>query len=179
VKKIKVSILMLLALILFGSSIVMADEEFNPRGWSRSSSGEGVWIDTVFNPKQLNNDTVEFQVYLTTHSGDLLGLDFDKIIDVRTNLGEIKSKNIKWEWERRSSHHPAGKIKVSDQQDLFNNSIKFIEITFKNIRDVDHILKWKLESKNNEDYAYIANANSGTVSVVDTKKHQVINTIKD
>ncbi|OCL26338.1 hypothetical protein U472_10040 [Orenia metallireducens] len=178
-KKFKVSILILLALILFSSNIAMASEDFDPQKWSRSSSGEGVWIDAVFNPNQVDDDTIKFQVYLTTHSGNLLDLDFNQILEVKTNLGEVSSNDIEWKWERKSSHHPAGIIKVNNKnKKLFNISTKFIEVTFVDIRDVKHTLKWKLKIKNNGNYAYIANASSGTVSVVDTKKHQVIKTIK-
>jgi YVTN family beta-propeller protein len=179
VKKFKVYILVLLALILFSSNIAMASQDFDPQKWSRSSSGEGVWIDTVFNPNQLNKDNIEFQVYLTTHSGNLLGLDFNRIIEVRTNLGEVSSSNISWEWERKSSHHPAGIIKINNKnQDLFNGSTELIEVAFDGIRGIKHTLKWKLEAKDDGDYAYISNASSGTVSVVDTNKHKIIKTIK-
>ncbi|GAB6098435.1 hypothetical protein JCM16358_03140 [Halanaerocella petrolearia] len=178
-KRFKISVVVLLALFLLSSSIAMANGKFDARKWTRSSSGEGVWVDVTFNPNQLEKDIIEFKIYLTTHSGNLLDLNFDKISKVKTNLGKVSQKDISWEWERKSSHHPAGIIKVNNQnQNLFNSSTEFIELTFAGIRDIKHTLKWKLETKVNGDYAYISNASSGTVSVVDTKEHKVVKTIK-
>jgi YVTN family beta-propeller protein len=175
-KKIKISLVMLLALVLFSFSIVQANDDFDTKEWTRSSRGEGVLIDAIFNPKQVDNDIVEIPVYLTTHSGSLLDLNLDKIIEVKTNLGIVNSSDLKWEWKRKSSHHPEGLIKIENNKDLFSNSTKFIELSFNGVRSINHTLKWKLKSKG--DYAYISNATSGTVSVVNTKQHKVIKTIK-
>ncbi|GAB6137962.1 YncE family protein [Halanaerobaculum tunisiense] len=178
-KEFKISVVVLLVLVLFSSSIVLANDDFDTKEWTRSSRGEGVWIDTIFNPNQLEKDIIEFKVYLTTHSGNLLDLNLDEISKVKTSLGKVRQKNISWEWERESSHHPVGIIKVNNQnQNLFNLSTETIELTIDSIRGIKHTLRWELEAKSNENYAYISNATSGTVSVVNTKQHKVINTIK-
>jgi YVTN family beta-propeller protein len=158
--------------------VSFADEE----DWVRSSDAAGVTLDVEFmNPDQFDSEHLSFNVYMTTHSGNLLDTTFAELITVRSNQGELDKENISWEWERKSSHHPIGLIKINntinDGKKFYSDKTKYLELVIGGIRESSHTFRWDI-NQDEKLLAYIPNAASGTVSVIDIAAEEVINTIK-
>ncbi len=150
--------------------------------WLRSSDAAGVALDVeLVNPTEYDAQYLLFRVYLTTHSGNLLDNEFNKKIQIKIEDNQLSGDKIIWEWERESSHHPIGLIKVENSlvngERFFKKETKYLELIINDIRGVDHHLKWNFKQSNRL-LAYIPNAASGTVSVIDMSAEKVIETIK-
>ncbi len=172
-------ILSLTLMLLFTLSVTSLA---NGEDWVRSSDAAGVTLDVEFmNPDQFDSEQLTFNVYMTTHSGNLLDSNFEELITVRSNQGQLKKENISWEWERKSSHHPIGLIKINnttiDGQKFYTGKTKYLEIIMEGIREASHTVRWDI-NQDEKLLAYIPNAASGTVSVIDIAAAKVINTIK-
>ena len=154
----------------------------NGEDWGRSSAAAGVTLDVEFmNPDQFESEQLTFNVYMTTHSGNLLDHNFAELITVRSNQGELDKKNINWEWERKSSHHPIGIITINNTitngEKFYSGKTKYLEIVIDGIRGASHTFRWVI-NQDEKILAYIPNAASGTVSVVDIASAKLVNTIK-
>ncbi|MTI61783.1 MAG: hypothetical protein FH762_17675 [Firmicutes bacterium] len=150
--------------------------------WVRSSDAAGVTLDVEFmNPDQLDSEQLIFYVYMTTHSGNLLDNNFENLITVKSNQGELNNESISWEWERESSHHPIGLIRINNAtlngEKFYSDNTNYIEIVIDGIREFSHSFRWDI-NQDEKLLAYIPNAASGTVSVIDIAAEKVINTIK-
>ena len=166
-------------LVVFISSISVSA---NSDDWIRTSSAEGVSLEIKFaNFGEMNSEELLFEVYLSTHSGNLLDNNFEELITVRNGQDYLNNENINWEWERESSHHPIGLIKIKnttiDGQKFYSDKTEYLELEISGIREASHRFRWNI-NQNKKLLGYIPNAASGTVSVIDIGAEKVINTIK-
>lgn len=150
--------------------------------WVRSSDAAGVTLDVEFiNPDKIPAEQLLFRVYMTTHSGNLLDHDFAELITVKSSIGELDSESISWEWERESSHHPIALIKINNNMingvRFYSEKTKYLEITINGMRESGHSFRWDI-NQDKKLLAYIPNAASGIVSVIDIAAEKVVNTIK-
>jgi YVTN family beta-propeller protein len=145
--------------------------------WIRTSDAAGVILDVEFvNPTEVDSDQLLFKIYMTTHSGNLLDNNFAENTTIRSNKEELTGKDISWEWERKSSHHPIGLLKANNNQ-FITEGTKYIELVIDDIRATRHRFRWNF-AQNERLLAYIPNAASGTVSVIDMAEKMVVDTIK-
>lgn len=181
-KKVKFTQIMtfgFILLVLFISSISVSA---NSDDWTRTSSAEGVSLEIkLVNSAEMDSEELLFEVYLSTHSGNLLDNNFEELITVRNDQGYLNNENIDWEWERESSHHPIGLIKIKnatiDGQKFYSDKTEYLELEINGIREESHRFRWNI-NQNKKLLSYIPNAADGTVSVMDIDAEKVINTIE-
>ncbi|MEJ6950310.1 YVTN family beta-propeller repeat protein [Natronospora cellulosivora (SeqCode)] len=181
IKRIKIflSFALLLSLVI---SISLSAFANNEETLMRTSSGEGVFLEVEFlNPDEMDSDELLFRVYMTTHSGNLLDKDFENKIEARNESGELSAENISWQWESKSSHHPVAMISIKndyiEEEKFYTDQTGYIELRINDIRGYDHLFNWNI-NQSNRTLAYIPNAASGTVSVIDIDAEKLIDTIE-
>ena len=175
-KRIIIAVTLVLVLAV---SFTMISSQVNAENIiSQSSSGEGVDIEVgLVEPEEEPADTINFRIYMDTHSGDLTEINFIEKIDIVLNGIEIDRENFRWEWESRSSHHPSAVFSVSlkdieiSQIDQFSK----LEMRISDLRGYDHELTWDFGSNY---IAAVANEADGTVSLVDYIEGEIIKTIE-
>jgi YVTN family beta-propeller protein len=197
-KRIIKSLLIIVAVGLVLSVVLYPNlvdaKELKSEDLVRTNQANGVSIDVLLaNPfLQESTDKVVFKLMMTTHSGDLLQNDWENQIVLKVNNGkgdeEIINDGFNWIWDRESGHHPVAYLTIKKARAKITDETESIQLVIKNIRQVpDRKFDWRIKEalktlivSNNQakTYAYIANAYSGTVSVIDTSQHEVINTIK-
>lgn len=174
--------LVLSALLLASPGLAASD---GGEALRRTSSEGTVAIEATFRaPAEVEAgkapQELVFEVWLTTHSGDLSTLDLAARAIVRTDRGEAAPGALRWEVARRSSHHPAGRLVVANRAAgggvLFDASTRFVELRLRDVGGVaERVLRWEL----GPDYlVYVPNAASGTVSVIDPTKWEVVRTYR-
>ena len=133
--------------------------------WAASDSTEALWrtsdegsvaVEAIFRiPPEVKSGKVPqalvFEIWLTTHSGDLTKLDLAALSAVRTDRGEAAKDALRWELVRRSSHHPVGRLIVANQAagdgQLFDAGSRFIELRLRNLGGVaERVLRWELKA---------------------------------
>ena len=115
---------------------------------SANSNKEGVTIETIFlNPEDVEEE-LEFDIYMDTHSGDLLELEIEEIAEIETDNGIANQEAFNWQWTQESSHHPAGNLVVKNEtnedEKLFDNEVTFLKMKLNNINGATHEFKWDL-----------------------------------
>ncbi|MDK2824107.1 MAG: hypothetical protein PWQ67_824 [Clostridia bacterium] len=75
-------------------------------------------------PKEYKENLLTFELNFTTHSGDLTGLDWKKLIKVSSDENLLEINDIVY--LRKSEHHPIMEIKVEVTREHLVNSKKII-----------------------------------------------------
>ncbi|NLG69057.1 MAG: beta-propeller fold lactonase family protein [Firmicutes bacterium] len=177
-----VALPVLLGLLLTPVALAASD---GAEALRRTSSEGTVAVEAIFRAPAAVEGTeapqeLVFEVWLTTHSGDLSTLDLAARASVRTDRGEAAPGAVRWEVVRRSSRHPAGRLVVANRAagggPLLDAGTSFVELRLRNVGGVaERALRWEL----GPDYlVYVPNAASGTVSVIDPTKWEVVRTYR-
>ncbi|TDO73775.1 YVTN family beta-propeller protein [Halanaerobium saccharolyticum] len=181
-KKLKFTQIITFGFIFLAVFISSISVSANSDDWTRTSSAEGVSLEIKFaNSAEMNSEELLFEVYLSTHSGNLLDNNFEELITIRNEQDYLNKENISWEWERESSHHPIGLIKIKnttiDGQKFYSDKTEYLELEINGIREESHRFRWNI-NQNKKLIGYIPNAADGTVSVIDIDAEKVINTLE-
>lgn len=188
-----------LSVLMVVGSVTGQAKTFTKEDLARSNFENGVSFEVIYlNPlvPEEYPDRIAFQVFGTTHSGDISKEPYTEKVQVRTSDGIIADQ-VEWVWVQKSSHHPEARLSVKkiqkNGQPLITKQTQFIEIHFQNIARVkDRVFKW--ENKDGLEFgmakiqsslltdghynAYISNASSGTISIFDIEKHSEIKRIR-
>ncbi|MCK8816832.1 hypothetical protein MWH28_05530 [Natroniella sulfidigena] len=125
----------------------VTEAEVVEEDWSRSSNQAGVTIGAFLSNPEQAEEGLEFEVYMDTHSGNLLDLEIEEVTEVTTDNGV--AEGVSWEWVQEDSHHPSGKLEVSNETEkgqlLIDDNTTFIELRFKEINGAEHQFEWGLE----------------------------------
>lgn len=107
-----------------------------------SSDGGNIEVGVVFkNPITKNNENLEFQVELNTHSVDLSEYkELNKFVSLEINDRTIIDKGFVWESDSEGGHHISGILKIKNTYNgkpILNNETKSVKLIFKNIGGVE------------------------------------------
>ncbi|WP_408956409.1 hypothetical protein [Natroniella sp. ANB-PHB2] len=124
-----------------------AETEAFEEDWSRSSNQAGVMILAILSKPSHTEEGLKFEVNMDTHSGNLLELEIEEITEVRSDNGVAGEVN--WEWLQEDSHHPSGKLEVSNETEtgqlLIDENTTFVELIFKEINGAEHQFEWQFD----------------------------------
>lgn len=127
-----------------------------------------------------------FAVAMTTHSGDLTSVDWGKRARLQTSDGH-DIDGLEWVWQRESDHHPVGYFlggRVHDGRSVLTDATEWLELSIRGAEGATSTFTWELGQLGTGSghavaplRAYIANAYSGTISVIDHESQSVVETV--
>lgn len=131
-------------------------------------------------------DHLVFAVAMTTHSGDLTSVDWGERARLRTSDGH-DIDGLEWVWQRESDHHPDGYFRgetVHDGRPVLTDATEWLELSIRGAEGGTSTFTWELGQLGDPSKpavaplrAYISNAYSGTISVVDHEAREVVESV--
>lgn len=146
-----------------GQSEQKSDEQADlEQKYLKSDQGQGgvtveaLWVTPEYlaaavlddpNLKKQAEKNLVFEIFLTTHGGDLLK-EFDVLSNVELLVDGRSVKPSEWKLNQADPHHPAGTVvfpKVLDNEPVLGENTKELKLVVKNLRDVpERVLIWRI-----------------------------------
>ncbi len=114
----------------------------------RYDSQGSVDVGIMFkNLAEKNEDNLQFEVMLNTHSVNLDDIDYGNLVSLVTDNGEVISDGFQWLKTEGSGHHIFGYLEIPKKYkgvDIIDSSTKYVELEIKGLDNIEsRKFKWE------------------------------------
>ncbi|SHJ71673.1 hypothetical protein [Tepidibacter formicigenes] len=121
--------------------ILEEKEEVNFEKLMRTDNQGNVDVGVLINNIEKEDENyLVFKVMLNTHSVDLEGIDYAKLVNIKNSEGLIVKEGFLWEQVGGSGHHIYGYLKVPKEyngESIINENTEYIELEIKELDKVE------------------------------------------